>query len=619
MKRLTLPTILASSLLAASLLATPAEVRAEDPERVVMRLDQFLDLYEKTREKDEPKRPPRAFAMSSARYEGEVLLDDGDPRFAVFDAKQRIEVLEKEGWVRIPVLPASVALRSAKIGGKEASVVIESGFYTLITDRRGAFDLELKFAAAVNSAQGQSAVTFPLPASGATELQLRVPAEEDLDFQVAGAQLQSDTVKENVRVVEATLPSIGAFSVSWQRELPQETKKLDAQVYAETYTLVGIGDGILRASTTVQHTILFAGKEKLRFAVPDGMTIVEVQGSGIRDWKKLPDGTLEVLLNYAAEGSYGVTVVSEKVIGQKTTGLEAPILKPLDVERSKGWVGVESRGNLEISGGEAKGATPVDVRSLPGAILGITGQPVLLGYKYLVDEVAIPLQVTVHEDVDVLVTLLDQAQARTMWTREGRRLTSVKYQVRNNRKQFLRVNLPEGAELWSASVGGRAVQPARDDKGRVLVPLVRSQASGGSLAAFSVEVVYVESGEKVADNGRGSFNATLPVVDAPTTYVAWTIYSPEKAKIKKRSIEGDFEMVEYLSNPIPEEDEYYIETDTPQMAQTANIQAETGSMGEGAVPVPVSLPLQGEPVYFEKLLAPEEAMSITFDFKGLRR
>ena len=48
--------------------------------------------------------------MSSARYEGEVLLEDGDPRFAVFKANQRIEVLEKEGWVRIPVLPASVAL-----------------------------------------------------------------------------------------------------------------------------------------------------------------------------------------------------------------------------------------------------------------------------------------------------------------------------------------------------------------------------------------------------------------------------------------------------------------------------------------------------------------------------
>ena len=42
----------------------------------------------------------------------------------------------------------------------------------------------------------------------------------------------------------------------------------------------------------------------------------------------------------------------------------------------------------------------------------------------------------------------------------------------------LTLSLPADAKLWSASVGGRAVQPASTAEGQVLIPLVRSQATG---------------------------------------------------------------------------------------------------------------------------------------------
>ena len=124
------------------------------------------------------------------------------------------------------------------------------------------------------------------------------------------------------------------------------------------------------------------------------------------------------------------------------------------------------------------------------AILGVTDQPLLFGFKYVGAHPQIGVATGSHADVEVLVTLLDQTRATTMWTREGRRLTSVSYQVRNNRRQFLKLALPEGAELWSASVGGRGVQPAKAGDGRVMVPLLRSQDQGGELSAFAVQVVY---------------------------------------------------------------------------------------------------------------------------------
>ena len=49
------------------------------------------------------------------------------------------------------------------------------------------------------------------------------------------------------------------------------------------------------------------------------------------------------------------------------------------------------------------------------------------------------------------------------------------------------------------------------------------------------------------------------------------------------------------------------------------LRPNTGSLGDGAVPVPVSLPLQGREVNFERLLALEEALTIRFKYRGLRR
>src|SRR5215207_5934452 len=154
----------------------PATVGAEEPERVVMNLDEFLKLYEASKEKE--AEAPRDHALASARYTGKVLIEDGRPHAASFKAKMHVEVLRKKGWARVPVLPATVALQTATIDGKEASVVIDEGYYTLVTDRHGAFDLNLEFAAVVTTAQGRSSLAFDLAPSGATELALAVPAEQ---------------------------------------------------------------------------------------------------------------------------------------------------------------------------------------------------------------------------------------------------------------------------------------------------------------------------------------------------------------------------------------------------------------------------------------------------------
>lgn len=600
-----------------ALLLAPA-ARAAEPEQVQLPLAEFLRLYEASKTRpDKPEAAPRPYALASARYVGEVVLEGEDPVSAVFTGRFRIENLrEKDQWVRVPLLPATVAVRSARIGNAEAPLVLENGYYTLVTEQPGAFEVAIEFAVGVSTSEGSSGFEFGLVQSGATTLELAVPARSALDFTVANAKLQSDRTVGDRRVVTATLPSTGSLSVRWQREI-QEAEKQEPRLYAEVHTLVGIGEGLMTARVSVQQTILFAGVDTLKFRIPAGFTVLDVEGAGLRDWAVDDAGVLTAQLNYAAEGAYPLVLDLERVLPPGSTAVEVPMVEPQGVERAKGFVGVQALGNLELASGAVEGAAPVDVRTLPATIVGVTEQPVLLGYKYLGATAKIPLTVGEHEEVDVLVTLLDQAQATTMFTWDGRRLTSVRYQVRNNRRQFLRLVLPDAAELWSASVAGRSVQPARSAQGELLVPLVRSQAAGGALAAFDVEVVYVESGAAPDAAGRGRFEATLPKADAPTTWVGWTVYAPDQAKIRKKK-EGSLIGVEWLSRPASAA-AYEIPAQNLDLQQMAEGGFTSGAMGQGAAPVEVTLPVEGQALHFEKLLALDERLWVAFDYRGLKR
>lgn len=598
------------TLLPALLIALSVQARAQDipAARVVLPWQDFKTLWEQGHApKDKPQPSPRAWAISSARYAGTV---DGEA--TLFRATLKVEVLNDQGWTTVPLLPTSVALRAARIGGKEAPVYLDGGWYTFITDDTGPVTLELEFAVTTFDEGGRSGFAFPLAPSGGTEVELTVPAKEDLDFTVAGAQQVTDRVQGERRVMQALLPATGNLSVAWQRATEEAVAAGTARVYAEHQALIGVGEGLLQGRSTVNYSILFAGTDSFAVDLPADVTVLDVTGQGLGDWAVTDQGDRKVVtasLNFEAQGSYALTLDYEKPMPEGGGTVTLPDLRVRGAERVKGFVGVDARSNLEVRAGAATVARPVDVRELPAAILGQTDWPVLLGYRYGKEGWQIPLEVRQHDDVDMLVTIIDQAAATTVLTPDGRRMTQVTYAMRNNRAQFLELDLPTGATPWSTFVGGRAVKPARAEDGSFLVPLARSQSSGGDLARFAVEIVYVEDG--AADSGR--FQATLPRADVPATAVAWTVYVPEQAKVKDSSIEGSLRQVEWFT-PIDLGGVSSAEA-VAQVQQQAQALYDSDAMGAGVQPVKVALPLDGTPYYFEKLLVMGEALEVGFSYK----
>jgi len=91
-------------------------------------------------------------------------------------------------------------------------------------------------------------------------------------------------------------------------------------------------------------------------------------------------------------------------------------------------------------------------------------------------------------------------------------LIQSRFAVRNNQRNFLKVSLPNGAVLWSASVAGRPIKPGRAPDGSLLLPLEKTR-SGDDASAFVVEVSYLDHTTQWADRGR--MRLSLVAVDLP--------------------------------------------------------------------------------------------------------
>src|SRR6185295_16129441 len=111
---------------------------------------------------------------------------------------------------------------------------------------------------------------------------------------------------------------------------------------------------------------------------------------------------------------------------------------------------------------------------------------------------------------------------------EGRTLTEISLRVRNHAKAFMKVDLPPGAQLFTAEVEGERVKPATAPDG-IRIPLLR--AGLDSSKPYTVSFVYQSEGARFAKNG--SYDMALPKLDLPVNVLTWEVALPERLEVKQ--------------------------------------------------------------------------------------
>ncbi len=576
--------------------------------KVTLSWQEFKALLEwSIRQKPDAKKaePPADFIVSSASYKG-VLTKDG----ADFTLDMKINVLKEKGWKRIPVLASQVAVRSVSLP-PGAYLVAGAVYYELVTEQAGEIDFKASFAAAVAEQAGINRVSFPRISSSTGVLDLDVD-QKDVDVKIEKGQAVAKKTDGGRTRVLAALPSdMPLVSIAWERAIP-EAEKVPPKIFSENRTLLAIGDGVILGRQRVDVQVLHTAVRTLDLVVPEGASILGVSGERVRDWR-VKDNLLTVHLASEILGGYSLVATFEKPA--KAASVESPLLRTKDSVRETGFIGVVALSNVEISAPAAAGATAIDVRELPPDIIAMTGQPILLAFRYSGEGVKVPLAVKRHEDVGVLLTLVDSAVYTAMQTKDGRRIVKALYSVRNNRNQFLRLSMPKGADIWSAQVNGQPTRPAKDEQGRVLIPLVRSDRGSSDLAAFPVELVYVEKGAEPGVKGR--MKVEFPTCLEPVTHAMASLYLPEDGSYS--GFAGPMKKVDAFTRlgTLPG-----LEAQAPvgnmeeaqQMAQQVQEEFDKQATAAGVSPIKVQLPVNGKPCFFERILVLGDALSIEFDY-----
>ena len=184
-------------------------------------------------------------------------------------------------------------------------------------------------------------------------------------------------------------------------------------------------------------------------------------------------------------------------------------------ERETGGVAVEVLGAGELKERQANGLDEAEASEL-GQLISTRQSPSLVAFRFPPAEGKSPrslsLNVARYTPQAVLTANIEEADYSALVTTDGKMLIQSRFAVRNNQRNFLKLSLPTGAVLWSASVAGRPIRPGRAPDGSLLLPLEKTR-SGDDASAFVVEVSYLDHTTQWADRGR--MRLSLVAVDLP--------------------------------------------------------------------------------------------------------
>ncbi len=390
---------------------------------------------------------------------------------------------------------------------------------------------------------------------------------------------------------------------------------------AEVDTLISLGEVTMKGSASVEVDVKSGRIMELELILPAGVNLLSLTGPSVRQHRIVTgadavdedaadavaeeeavdeaadeeaeqdtaedtvDQHIAVEFTQEMEGQFRLEVAYERILFATEAEFEVPTLRVPGAEVEQGRVAVEALSAVEVRPAATDRLTSLDAGELPQQLILRTTNPILHAYKYVSPPYRLALAVDRHEVVQVHEAAIDQADYRTLFTRDGLSVTTARYTVRNSRRQFLRVKLPPESKIWSVFVDGRPEKPARtqgDDGAEWhLIKIIHSTEG------FPVELVFETPASAI--KGLGTVQGLLPRPEILVTRTHWDVYVPEGVEYGKPS------------------DEMKLVT-APERIDAADLGAEMARLEAGAnaqviEPLKLVIPTAGIHFAFEKLYA----------------
>jgi len=513
---------------------------AHSPGWVVISVDDYQSLRTRAfpTERD-PEPPPVDATLTRVDYDLRIAGE-----LATGRASLTVDVL-KDGWVRVPI-PSGLLVREARLDGKLVSLVSASGKgasqLSAVLAHAGRAVLLLDIALPVNASAGEERISLPSTSSGVTRATVQLP-RQGVDVKLSGGLLTEKTETREESKWLAYAHGNEPLTFTWHRKIEDHHITLPLRQRGSLTQLTSLAEDSTSLYAEVNIEVTQGAAKEARIQLPENITINQVSGGMVADWE-VKAGELVVTFLEPVEQSARFTITGETKT-PRDGHIDISLLRLLNTERDTGGVAVEVLGAGEIKDLKTQGLENADAAEL-GDYVAARQSPSMVAFHFRSSDAKAPRSLAVdiarYAQQAVLVANIEEARYRVLVSKEGKSLVQAQYAIRNNQKNFLKITLPSGAAIWSASVNGKPVRPGESKDGSLLLPLEKSRA-GEEAPAFVLEVFYLVRQPAWTDKGKAQL--ALPAVDLPISRTGLLLYHPPLFKLAPEA--GAFRVEAYES------------------------------------------------------------------------
>jgi hypothetical protein len=308
-----------------------------------------------------------------------------------------------------------------------------------------------------------------------------------------------------------------AFRISdpaWKASLRVE--RLPQSIEADAMHLFSVGEGIAYGSSLINYVISGAPLATFRFELADENANVEFTGKDIRNWHKTGPGTNQVQLHTPVAGAYSLLVTYERAFKSQGATLAFTGARPLDAQSERGHTLVISTYQFQVRPvSVSAGLTLLEPAEVPAEYRLFFDAPILAAYRYVTRPFNLQLELSPLRQGETLSQVMDRAALTTRISKEGQVLTDARYFLKNRGLPHLRLQLPEGLQLWSATVNGATVVPVKDAQAN-LIPLPQRSDPN------AIHQLDLKLAARSATPRRVTLSA--PIVFAPVLLTEWRVW-----------------------------------------------------------------------------------------------
>jgi hypothetical protein len=489
---------------------------------VVLPVDEYRALRRAAFPADlEPAPPPVEATLSRIDYDLKV---DGD--LASGEARLTVDVI-KEGWVRL-AMPEGLMVREARLDGRQVNLVTRPtdkgpGAGELLLSKVGRSVLILKIVAPVSTTAGTDILQLPVSNSAVSHATVEL-TRQGVDVHINGGLLLEHSELASGSRWIANGRGNEPLTFAWRRKVDDLRANQPLRLRGAVTELVGLGEDSTQVNAEIQFEVLQGVAQEIHVQLPDQFTVNQVSGAMVADWdakaRELTVSFIEPVQNTAR------FILTGELRLPKSGKLDVPLIRIPTAERETGGVGVEVLGAGEIKDRQASGMEEAEAGEL-GQLISNRQSPSLIAFRLQPAEGksarSLSLDIARYTPTAVLTANVEEADYNALVSEDGKLLVQTRFAVRNNQRNFLKLNLPATAVLWSASVAGRPVRPGRAPDGSLLLPLEKTK-SGDEASAFTVEVSYLDRTPSWSDKGR--FRLSLMTIDLPISKSHLLLHHP---------------------------------------------------------------------------------------------